>query len=133
MIAIILKVLFKEDVMAELKISEMLQSQYELWEQHKDKWSPMEPKYARNSLLWMVEEMGEAIAIIKKRGETAIMDNLEVREHFTEELVDVFMYFLDVLNRYGISGEDFTNAYTKKNAYNLKRDFERDHKDFIKS
>jgi len=119
--------------MAELKISEMLKCQYELWEKHKDKWSPMEAKYARNSLLWMMEEMGEVIAIIKKKGEKEIMDNLEVREHFTEELVDVFMYFLDVLNRYGISGEEFTNAYDKKNSYNLKRDFEKQHKDFIKS
>lgn len=119
--------------MAELKISEMLQSQYELWEKHKNKWSPMEPKYARNSLLWMIEEMGEVIAIIKKRGETEIMSDKEIREHFTEELVDVFMYFLDVLNRYGISGEEFTNAYAKKNDYNLKRDYEAQHKDFIKS
>ena len=37
--------------MEELKISEMLKCQYELWERHKDAWSPMTPDFARNSIL----------------------------------------------------------------------------------
>lgn len=116
--------------MEELKISDMLKCQYKLWEKHKDKWAPMEPKAARNSLLWMMEEYGEVVAIIKKRGEEEIMSNPELKDHFTEELVDVFMYFLDVLNRYQISGEEFSNAYAKKNNYNLERDYESQHKNF---
>ena len=89
--------------MQELKISDMLKTQYQLWEAHKDKWSPMEPKYARNSLLWMIEEIGEVIAIIKKKGESKIIEDDNVKEMFREELVDVLMYYLDVLNRYGIT------------------------------
>jgi hypothetical protein len=50
----------------------MLRSQYELWEKRKDTWSPMKPEFARDSLLWMMEEIGEVIAIIKKRGENEI-------------------------------------------------------------
>jgi 8-oxo-dGTP diphosphatase len=116
----------------ELKISEMLKCQYALWEKHKDKWSPMKPEAARNSLLWLMEELGEVIAIIKKRGESDIINDNMLREQFIEELVDVFMYFLDVLLRYNISGEDFSKAFAKKNEYNQKRDYENAYKKFKK-
>ena len=48
----------------------MMDRQKILFEQNKAKWSPMEPAYGRNFLLWMFEEMGECIAIIKKKGAT---------------------------------------------------------------
>ena len=53
--------------MADIKISDMMRMQMNLWEQHKDTWSPMEAKFGRNFILWMMEEMGECIAIIKKK------------------------------------------------------------------
>jgi NTP pyrophosphatase (non-canonical NTP hydrolase) len=112
----------------ELKLSEMLKCQYELWEKHKDTWSPMAPEFARKSILWMIEELGEAIAIIKKKGEKEIQNDKELKDDFLEELVDVFMYFLDILLRYGISAEDFLKAYMKKNSYNQKRDYENESK-----
>ena len=115
----------------ELKISEMLTCQYELWEKYKDVWPPIEPVDARNSLLWLVEELGEVIAIIKKRGEKDIVKDPSLKEKFTEELVDVFMYFLDVLARYEISGEDFSDAFRKKHAYNMLRDFRKQHKEYL--
>ena len=52
----------------DIKISDMMKMQMELWELNKDNWSPMEAKYGRNFLLWMIEEMGEVISIIKKKG-----------------------------------------------------------------
>jgi 8-oxo-dGTP diphosphatase len=116
----------------ELKISDMLKCQYDLWEKHKDKWPPMEPEAARDSLLWMIEEIGEVIAIIKKRGEKEITQDGGLKDEFVEELVDVFMYYLDVLNRYNISGDVFSNAYIKKHTYNLLRDFEREHNNYKK-
>jgi 8-oxo-dGTP diphosphatase len=116
----------------EMKISEMLRCQYKLWEKHKDTWPPMESRAARDSLLWMMEEIGEVIAIIKKRGEQEIERDRKLKEAFTEELVDVFMYFLDVLNRYGISGKEFTNSYMTKNNHNQRRDFEREHNEYKK-
>jgi 8-oxo-dGTP diphosphatase len=118
--------------MDEIKISEMLKCQYELWEKHKNTWSPMEPLSARNSLLWMMEEIGEVIAIIKKRGEKDIENDKRLKEAFTEELVDVFMYFLDILNRYGISGEEFSKAFVNKNDKNQKRNFEKEHSEYRK-
>ncbi|MDR1232015.1 MAG: hypothetical protein LBK61_11530 [Spirochaetaceae bacterium] len=78
----------------------------------------MEPESAGNSLLWIMEEIGEVIAIIKKRGEKDIENDKGLKEAFTEELVDVFMYFLDILNRYGINGEEFSEAFVKKNDKN---------------
>lgn len=117
--------------MEELKISDMLKTQYELWEAHKDKWSPMEPKAARNFFLWMIEEIGEVIAIIKKKGEDKIMEDETVKDMFKEELVDVLMYYLDILNRYGITGQEITEAYIKKHEYNMKRDYEKQHSNFI--
>jgi len=116
----------------EIKISEMLKCQHELWERHKDEWSPMEPEYARNSLLWMIEEIGEVIAIIKKRGEKEIIEDKKLKDAFLEELVDVFMYFLDVLLRYNINGDDFSKAYIKKNNHNQKRDYSKEHKSYRK-
>ena len=117
----------------EMKISEMLKCQYELWEKHKDTWSPMTAEHARNSLLWMIEELGEAIAIIKKKGEKEILSDNEIKDAFLEEMVDVFMYFLDVLLRYGISAEDFSKAYIRKNNYNQQRDYVKENKSFLKS
>jgi hypothetical protein len=64
---------------SDLSFSEMLKMQYELWEKHKDTWSPLEPEFARDSLLWMIGEAGEVIDIIKKCGETRIMTDSNVK------------------------------------------------------
>lgn len=109
--------------MSDLKISEMQEMQKELFEPHKDKWPPMTPENGRNFLLFMVEEMGEAIAIIKKKGDNAIMNDLSVREAFCEEMADVLMYYNDTLLRYGITAEEISNAYVKKHQKNMGRDY----------
>lgn len=68
----------------------------------------MEPKYAKTFILYMIEEIGESIAIIKKKGEESIMNDSEIREHFIEGSEDAIMYFLDVLNRFNISSQEFS-------------------------
>lgn len=110
--------------MDNIKISDMMDMQMELWEQHKDKWSPMEAEYGRNFILWMMEEMGECIAIIKKKGDTAIMEEKSVRSAFVEELSDVLMYYFDILLRYGVTPEEISNAYIKKHNKNMGRDYQ---------
>lgn len=107
----------------DISISKMLELSYELWEGHKDSWHPMEPEFGKNFILYMIEEVGEAIAIIKKKGEDDIMNDPQVREHFVEEMCDVAMYFADVLNRFDISAEEFSNVYMKKFESNMKRDY----------
>ena len=114
--------------MTEISISEMLVMQRELWEKYREKWSPLEPKYARDSLLWMVEEIGEVISIIKKRGEEAIINDTALRSEFITELADVLMYFNDTLMRYGITAAELSESYKVKHEYNMKRDFTRPEK-----
>lgn len=112
----------------DLRISGMLELSYKLWEKHSDTWSPMNPEYGKTFILYMIEEIGEAIAIIKKKGEAEIMNNPEVREHFVEEMGDVLMYYMDVLNRFNISAEEFSRVYMKKFQKNMNRDYEEQYK-----
>lgn len=115
----------------DLKISEIMELSYKLWERNKENWSPMEPKYGRDFILYMIEEIGEVIEIIKKKKEDKIMSDETVRERFIEEMGDVLMYFIDVLNRYNISAEEFSSIYMKKFERNMERDFKKQHEEFI--
>jgi len=107
----------------DIKISDMMNMQRKLWELNKDTWSPMEPAYARNFILWMMEEIGESIAVIKKKGDAAIMEDLSVREAFVEEMSDVLMYFTDTLLRYGVTPEELSAAYVNKHERSIKRNY----------
>jgi 8-oxo-dGTP diphosphatase len=115
----------------DLSVSQMLELSYKLWEKHKDTWSPMQPEYGRNFILYMIEEIGEAIAIIKKKGEEQIMHTPEVRERFIEELGDVLMYYMDVLNRFHISSKEFSDIYLKKFEGNMNRDYKKQYETII--
>ncbi len=117
--------------MKDIKISDMMKMQMSLWECNKEKWSPMEPKYGRDSLLWMIEEIGEVIAIIKKKKENEIMENKEVREKFVEEIADVYMYLTDTLLRYGISADELGEIYLEKHKKNMGRNFTEEHRAFL--
>lgn len=110
-----------------INIEEMLKMSHELWEKNKDDWSPMEPEHGRTFILYMIEEIGEAISIVKKKGEDQIMDSPDVRERFIEEMCDVMMYYSDVLNRFGITPEEYSRIYRSKFENNIKRNFKKDH------
>lgn len=120
----------KEEI-DDLAISDMLKFSKVLWHKNKNNWSPMEPKYGKNFILYMIEEIGEVISIIKKKGEDEIMDNNEVRERFIEEMGDILMYYMDVLNRFNITSEEFCKVYINKYNSNINRDYEKQYKDFI--
>ena len=112
----------------DLNISDMKKMQLELYEKNKDKWESMEPKYAKTHILYMIEEIGECISIIKKKGIDAIMENSNVRARFLEELTDVEMYYIEILNRLKITPEEYSNAYIEKFNSNMNRDYEKDNK-----
>jgi len=116
--------------MIDLTFQQMLKMQHELWERNKDKWSPIEPSYARDHFLWMIGELGEALEIIKKCGEERIMTDADLKAAFTEEMCDVLMYFNEILLRYDISAEDMARAYTKKHQKNMKRDYSAEEDNF---
>lgn len=112
----------------DLKISEIKQMQQQLYEHNKEQWNDMEPQYAKNHLLYMVEEMGECISIIKKKGIDMIMNDEIVRARFIEEFCDVLMYYTEVLNRLSISPEELSKAYREKYEINMKRNYIEDNK-----
>lgn len=113
----------------DLSISQMLSLQQELFECHKDTWSPMEPEYGRDFFLYMIEELGEAIAIIKKKRCHAIMEDREVRDAFLTEMADVLMYYNEILLRFHITPEEISDAYFKKHVRNMGRDYTQEYKE----
>ena len=112
-----------------LSISEMQNMQYELYEANKDKRGEKTPNQAKSHILYMIEEIGECIAIIKKKGIDAIMENPDVRSRFLEEITDVQNYYIEVLNRLNITPEEFSNAYIEKHNFNMNRNYENDNKE----
>jgi len=104
------------------KISEFLKMQHDLavekgWIENRT------PEHAPFSILWSIDELGEAIAIIKKKGGEGIMNNESVRAHFVEEVADTFMYLFDMMESYGITADEFTDAYVRKYEKNLGRNW----------
>lgn len=107
----------------DLNISKLKELQFELYEENKEKWNDMEPEYAKNHMLFIVEELGECISIIKKKGIDKVMTDKGVRDRFTEEFADVLMYYTEVLNRLDISATELSEAYIKKHETNMKRNY----------
>ena len=102
----------------DLSISEMQNMQLDLYEQNKEKWNDMEPNAAKNHMLYLIEEIGECISIIKKKGINAIMQDSNVRSRFLEEITDVQNYYIEILNRLKITPEEYSKAYIEK--HNIK-------------
>lgn len=112
----------------DLKISELKNMQLKLYELNKENWHDMEPKYAKDHILFMVEEIGECISIIKKKKIDNIMNDEHIRNRFIEEMSDVLMYYIEVLNRLNISAEEFSKIYLQKYHTNLNRNYVEDNK-----
>ncbi len=112
----------------DLKISELKQMQLKLYELNKEKWNDMDPNHAKDHILYMIEEIGECISIIKKKKIDNIMNDEHIRNRFIEEMSDVLMYYIEVLNRLNVSAEEFTNIYMQKYNTNLNRDYEKENK-----
>jgi len=113
----------------DLSIHQMMQLQKELFELHKDKWHPMEPEYGKDFILYMIEEVGECIAILKKKGHAAVMEDEAVRSAFLSEMADVLMYYHDVLLRFGVTAEEISEAYAKKHRIDMARDYESEYEE----
>ena len=119
--------------MNDIKISDMMDMQHQLYEAHRDKWSPRSPQNAREFMLFLMEEFGEVVAIYKKKGNDSIMEDPAVRSHFCEEMADVLMYFTEVLLCYGITPEEFSSAYIEKHCRNMGRNFTGEYKNLYET
>lgn len=113
----------------DLTISQMMQMQRELFEPHKEKWLPMEPEYGKDFILFMIEEIGEAIAIVKKKGSAAIAEDPAVRQAFLSEMADILMYYNDILLRYHVTAEEISEAYCQKHSHDMNRDYQKEYEE----
>ncbi len=107
--------------MSNFGITEMQAIQKELQERYMDKWGGLSMEKGRDKLLWMMIEAGEVADIIKKDGDNKIVTDKEVREHFIEEICDVFMYLNDVMLCYSITPEELEKVYKDKHNKNMSR------------
>lgn len=107
----------------DLSIAQMMTMQRELYARHVGQWSPPEPEYGKEFMLYLVEELGETIGILKKKGATAIAEDPATREKFLEEMADVLMYYHEILIRFHVSPEEISEAYVKKHNQNMGRDY----------
>ncbi len=117
----------------DLTISQMMQMQQELFAVHKDNWSPREPEYGKDHILYMIEEIGEAIAILKKKGSRAVMSDPGVRAAFLQEMSDVLMYYTDILLCCHITPEEMAKAYQHKHTRNMERDYIREYEELYQN
>lgn len=113
----------------DLSISQMMQLQRELFEPHKNKWPPMEPEYGKDFILYMIEEIGEVIAILKKKGRDNVMSDPAVRDVFLEEMADVLMYYHDVLLRFHVTPEEISEAFAKKHGWDMNRNYTKEYEE----
>lgn len=112
----------------DISFSEMMRMQKALHALHAQDWSPLEPEYGKNSVLYMVEEIGEVIAILKKKG-NGVMEDPAVRSAFLEEMADVMMYYTDTLLRYHVTPEEISEAYVKKHSHNMGRNYTKEYEE----
>lgn len=113
----------------DFSFSQIMQMQKALFELHKDQWAPLEPEYGKDSILYMVEEIGEVIAVLKKKGHQAIMEDSSVRHVFLSEMADVLMYYHDVLLRYHVSPEEISQVFLEKHQIDMKRNYAEEYKE----
>ncbi len=113
----------------DLTVSHMMQTQRDLFELHKDEWTPREPQFGRDRILYMIEEIGETVAILKKKGEKAIMEDPAVRQAFLGEMSDVMMYYIATLLCFRVSPEEISQAFERIHAKNMHRDYASEYKE----
>lgn len=110
-------------------ISKLMEMQQALHKIHEHEWFPLEPEYGRHYILFMIEEIGETIAILKKKGDRTVLDDPEVRSAFLEEMADVLMYYTDTLLRFHVTPDEISQAYSQKYICNMGRNFTEEYKE----
>ena len=104
-----------------LTLEEMQAMQRALQEKYRDKWPALGPGKARDTLLWMMAEAGEAAQVLKHEGNDAVSAPGEARAHFVEEMCDVLMYWNDALLCFGVTPQELADVYRAKHLRNMTR------------
>ena len=97
------------------EMQQALQARYAGW------WEPIDPEHGKNKILWLMAELGEAIQVVKRHSAQEVMTKGEVRHDLVEEMVDVLMFYNDVLLCYGITPEELEEVYRAKHERNMTR------------
>ena len=97
------------------EMQQTLQARYAGW------WEPIDPEHGKNKILWLMAELGEAIQVVKRHSPQEVMTKGEVRHDLVEEMVDVLMFYNDVLLCYGITPEELEEVYRAKHERNMNR------------
>ncbi len=113
----------------DLTVSYMMQTQKDLYKLHEKEWNPREPEFGRDHILYMIEEIGETVAILKKKGAQAILEDPAVREAFLGEMSDVIMYYIATLLCFHVTPEEFAGAFEKIHAKNMGRNYAAEYKE----
>lgn len=112
-----------------LSISDLMAMQKNLHQLHEHQWYPLEPEYGKQTVLFMVEEIGEVISVLKKKGDRAVAEDPAVRDAFLEEMSDVLMYYMNTLLRYHVTPEEISQAYAKKHSRNMGRNYTKEYEE----
>jgi HAD superfamily hydrolase (TIGR01549 family) len=111
-----------EGAPADLSVSDLLTLQ-DMQQAAHPEWGGIGPEMGDSKMLWLVSELGEVIDVMKKVSIDHLMEPGVPRSRLVEELADVAMYFHDVLQCYGISAKEFSQAFYGKMRRNLRRDY----------
>ncbi len=77
----------------------------------------------KNQTLNLIGEVGEVTDIYKKKGVENILTDPKIKEHFTEEMVDVLFYYFNMLMCAGITPEELEKEFIRKHNEVMVRDF----------
>ena len=100
--------------MKDVTLRDLFDMQAKLYEKNKERWQDMDVTHAKDHLLYMIEELGEAIAILKKQKEKAIMHDAVTREAFVTEMSDLLRVYVGPLCGYQVTPEELGTAYIHK-------------------
>jgi len=112
--------------MSGLTLQEMYDISQDWHDRHVGKGAPFSPEKGRDKLLKVIEEYGELVSVVMKRGEDAIINDPAVRAALLEEFADVLGLLSDALLCYGVTDEEFSDAYRRKHRRNMDRDYSKE-------
>lgn len=77
----------------------------------------------KDQTLNLIGEVGEVTDIYKKKGVEKILEDPSIKQHFTEEMVDVLFYYFNMLMCAGITSEELEEEFMRKHNEVMNRDF----------
>ena len=74
------------------------------------------PQIGQNKLLWMMGEVAEVNDMIRNQGDMRIMEDVEVRKQFVEDLYGVLKYVNEMMVYYDITPQELQEVHVEMQA-----------------